>query len=112
MGKAKTVSSNPETAKVMNRFFEVLELLVASKVIRGKKTYCTLYNIDRANMYKQQKGSTRGLFEMDWIVPLVLDFNVSADWLLTGRGAMFTNKDKIVPQQSFKNKKVSPAPVG
>ena len=112
MARAKTVATNPETVKVLNRFFESLDLLIASKAIRGKKTYCTLYGIDRANMYKQQKNLSRGVFEMDWFVPLVLDFNVSADWLLTGRGAMFTNKDKIVPQQSFKNKKASPAPVG
>ncbi len=75
--------------KVIERFYEAIDLLIINKKIRGKNTYCKLAGIDSRNFYNQKNDMQRGWFQISWIVPLVSDFGVSAEWLLTGNGEVF-----------------------
>ncbi len=78
-----------ETKKVIERFFEALDALIVKKEIRGVNTYCRLYEIDRRNLMAQRKDLNRGWFKVSWLVPMVREYKVSAEWLLTGFGKMF-----------------------
>ena len=78
-----------ETIAVIGRFFEALEVLIASKAIHGIQTYCNDFGIDKRNLYAQKKDLNRGFFEVYWILPLIKNYSISSDWLLFGKGNMF-----------------------
>lgn len=80
------------TKQIICRFFDALDFIVEKKTIRGIKTYCDAYGIDRRNLYNQRKNLDRGWFQASWLYPLVTVYNISAEWLITGKGGMF-NKD-------------------
>lgn len=80
----------PDSIEIVKRFFAALEFLIASKVIRGKKTFTDRYDINRWNFNTIQKNPDNGMFQVAWLGYLVRDFGVSAEWLLTGRGRMLS----------------------
>ena len=88
--------------KIVARFFEALDTLIAKKVIRGKKTFTTKYGINRGSFYRLEKDKSRDILQLEWLAGLITDYNVSADWLLTGRGSMFTTEP--IGRTKFENK--------
>jgi hypothetical protein len=76
--------------QVIQRFFEVLQTLKEKKVIRGINTFCVKYDINRRNLWQLQQNPERDILKLSWLTALVYDYFVSPDWLLTGRGRMFT----------------------
>lgn len=83
-----TRSYTEVTIDIMLRFYEAVDALIESKRIRGKQTYCTLAGIDKRNFYGQRKDINRGWFQVSWMVPLITEFGLSSEWLLTGKGKM------------------------
>ncbi len=80
-----------ESIKITQRFFTVLYELKKRRVIRGKQTFTDRYNINRWNLNALEKGQgTVKSVQLDWLVYLVRDYGVSARWLLTGEGKIFT----------------------
>jgi hypothetical protein len=77
------------TKHVMERFYSALDAIIAKGDIRGVNTYCRLYDIDRRNFLAQRKDLDRGWFQVSWLYPMVKEYDVSAEWLLTGSGRMF-----------------------
>ena len=75
--------------QIMERFYSALDAIIAMKKIRGVNTYCRLNNIDRRNFIAQRKDLERGWFQLSWLYPMVMEYGVSAKWLLTGFGRMF-----------------------
>jgi hypothetical protein len=73
----------------MERFYSSLDAIIAMGTIRGVNTYCILYDIDRRNFLAQRKDMDRGWFQLSWLYPMVKEYGVSAEWLLTGMGKMF-----------------------
>ena len=84
-----------ETLSIIARFFQTIDFLVSAKLMRGKATYCRLYNIDRRNFDAQSKNHSLGIFQVSWLLGLINDFRISAEWLMTGKGDMF-KKDKSI----------------
>ncbi|MDR2936660.1 MAG: hypothetical protein LBU80_04890 [Rikenellaceae bacterium] len=84
----------PDTVEIVKRFYEALAFLIASKAIRGKKTFTDRYGINRWNFNTIQKQPDNGMFQVAWLGYLVKDFGVSAEWLLTGRGGMLQTGKK------------------
>lgn len=84
--------NTPVSKQVMERFYSALDAIIAKKDIRGIATYCNLYEIDRRNLYAQRKDLDRGWFQVSWLYPLVKEYGVNAEWLLTGTGRMFKNQ--------------------
>ncbi len=77
------------TKDIKQRFFAAVDELIARKVIRGKQTYCRLYDIDKRNFYSQANNLYEANLKLYWLVPLVSVYGISAHWLLTGKGRMF-----------------------
>ena len=82
--------NTPVTQEIIGRFYESLDAVIANKTIRGVQTYCSLYGIDRRNLLANRKDLSRGWFQVSWLVPLIDIYGVSARWLMTGRGNMFS----------------------
>jgi len=79
----------PESQQIVGRFFEALNMLIESKKIRGKQTFIKKYGINRWNLLTLEKDNSRDIFQVAWLSHMVKDFNISAEWLLTGKGGMF-----------------------
>ena len=77
---------------ITKRFFKALEEIIAKKQLRGIQTFANLYEIDKRNLYKIKKKPEVFTLKPYLLSILVKDFSVSADWLLTGRGDIFTKK--------------------
>lgn len=82
-----------DSQKVIKRFFEAIYALKAAGRIRGKQTFTNQYEINRWNFNTLEKEPERDIFQTAWLTYLVRDYGVSAKWLLTGIGDMFTNKN-------------------
>ena len=78
---------NPKGQAINARFFEALEALIQIKAVNSFHEFCTLYKVDRRNMERLQREPHRE-FPMFLLATLVLDFGISANWILTGRGRM------------------------
>ncbi|MCM1221171.1 MAG: hypothetical protein NC548_42495 [Lachnospiraceae bacterium] len=74
---------------IKERFFKAIVALIESKKLRGRQTYCRLYDIDKRNFYSQEKDLQEAKLKLYWLVPLVTEYGISAHWLLTGAGQMF-----------------------
>jgi aromatic ring-cleaving dioxygenase len=86
--------NNPESIKIIERFYQALDQVIANKLIRGKKTFCDRHGIDRWNLNTVRKKPESDMFQMSWISDLCNDFGISVEWIMTGRGGMFVEKDQ------------------
>ena len=77
---------------MIKRFFEAFKLLKEAKIIHGKQTFTTKYGINRWNLNSLQKDMSRDIFQTALLIYYVNDYGISAEWLLTGKGGVFTNK--------------------
>lgn len=75
--------------QINQRFFQALEQVISLGLIRGVQTFTREHNIDRRNLLRVKKEPTDNSLNIEWIYHLVNDFNISADWILTGKGSMF-----------------------
>jgi hypothetical protein len=80
--------------EIIKRFFEVIYALKEQKVIRGKQTFTAKYGINRWNLNTLEKNHSSDIFQVEWLVHLVNDYEASAQWLITGKGQMFITKKK------------------
>ena len=79
-----------EGQKITQRFFEAVEALISRRDIRGQKTLSNELGIDNSIMCKLKKEPETFTLKPEYIHHIVVKFNVSAQWLITGRGKMFT----------------------
>jgi len=92
--EAKTVSK--QTQDVQRRFFEAIDLLIAAGKLAGLQTFCDDHGLHRAK-YSNLRSALRNpehnarykFIDIDALVYLVKEYNICAEWLLTGRGEMF-----------------------
>lgn len=80
---------SPDAVAIIGRFFAAYDAALANGLIRTVSAFCDGNCIDKRHFYAQRKDPGRGYFEVGWLVPLVRDCGVSANWLLTGKGMMF-----------------------
>ncbi|MEG1729985.1 MAG: hypothetical protein RR280_10655, partial [Bacteroidaceae bacterium] len=71
-----------EGIAVTNRFFEAIDMLKAQKVIRGLQTFTNANDINRWNLNTVKAQPEVSVLKPEWIVYLVRDYGISADWIL------------------------------
>ena len=94
----KTIT--PKAIEIQRRFFEALDIMIASGQIKGLKTFCTTHGFNRTK-YSRIKNAlgmpietmTYKMIDLDAIAALCSDFGVNPEWLLLGIGDML-KKDK------------------
>ena len=84
----------PDSQKIISRFFQALYYLKAQHIIRGKQTFTSKFEINRWNMNTLEKDMSRDIFQPAWLTYLVEEYNISAEWLLTGRGDIMPRQQK------------------
>ncbi len=95
-----------ESKQITTRFFEALYALKARGVIRGKQTFTARYGINRWNLNAVEKGQgTQNSVQLAWLVYLIADYGVSAEWLMAGRGEMFVATKSLKKQKIPTTKK-------
>lgn len=80
---------SPEGIAVTKRFFEALDMLKAQRRIRGLLTFTKAHDINYWNINTVRNQPESSVLKPEWITYLVIDYGVSADWVITGRGGMF-----------------------
>ena len=83
---------NEQSQIIVRRFFEAIQRLIDEGTLNGKKTFCDRYNINRWNFITCSREPQRDIFQAAWLYYLVKDYNVSAEWLLTGEGEMYRKR--------------------
>ena len=86
--------------EIQHRFFEALGILISTKKIDSLQSFCESYDLHRpkySRLRKQDKENIKiesgyKFIDIDALSYLVSDYKVSANWLLTGIGEMFTNQ--------------------
>lgn len=81
-----------DSQKVIIRFFKAIYYLKNQRIIRGKNTFTENFGINRWNMNSLEKDMSRDIFQVAWLTYIVTEYNVSAEWLLTGKGSILTNR--------------------
>jgi hypothetical protein len=95
--------NNPESIAIIKRFYEAIDILIASKNLRGIQSFTREHGINRWNFVTVRKKPESDMFQLVWISHLVKDFNVSTKWIMTGQGDMFAAKPTL--RLGFKNRK-------
>ena len=93
--EAKVVS--PQTQAIQKRFFDAIDALIAHGKLAGLQTFCTDNDLHKAK-YSNLRTATRNpehdarykFIDIDALVYLVRDYKVNCEWLLLGRGGMFS----------------------
>lgn len=91
---SKTRKYHKDTIAVITRFITVLELMHENKKL-NIPDYFEDAGINPISYYKQKAGpTTKGYFEIAWVISLITNYNVSPEWILLGKGEMFNKKIK------------------
>ncbi len=88
-------SINPRAVAIQRRFFEALELAISSGRLKGLKSFCDAHDLNRPkyssirnSLGKPADETTYKMIDIDALAALCADLDVSAEWLLLGRGKM------------------------
>lgn len=93
---------SPDSVRITERFFDAIQILKQYKALRGKQTFTRRYGINQRNFWQLEKDKSKDIMQIAWLKYLCEDYGVSAEWLLTGKGKIFTVEPK--PKTHFKNK--------
>lgn len=77
-----------EHIEIVGRFFEALENLKATRRIRGLQTFARSCGVDRRSLRRLMAQPEKYSLKVGWVVHLVREYGINADWLLTGEGKM------------------------
>ena len=90
--------------EVTKRFFRAIDQLKSDKRVRGRQTVCSKLGINRRNLWQLEQNMESDILKLRWLTDLVVEYGISAEWLLTGAGSIYTIYKK--------GSSVSEAPVG
>lgn len=75
-----------EGIKITKRFFEAIDYLKKEKTIRGLKTFTKKHGINYWNLVTVRNHPDRSVLKPEILSWVVIDYGISAEWLLTGKG--------------------------
>lgn len=79
---------NEKSQRINKRFYEAFDILIATGQIKSLHSFCVENGIDRRNFVRLREEPQRE-FQLSLLSVLVSEYNVSAEWLLLGRGNIF-----------------------
>jgi len=82
---------DPINIQIKERFYDAFDKLYELGYIRTRQSFLDKYGIDRGNFIATRKNNTRRV-DSRLLSILVIDYGVSGDWLLSGKGKMFQIK--------------------
>lgn len=77
-----------EHLEIVSRFFEALTWLKETRRIRGLQTFARSCGVDRRSLRRLMAQPEKYSLKVGWVVHLVREYGINADWLLTGEGQM------------------------
>ena len=80
--------NNPQSQEVIERFFNAIRYLENENIIKSRLEFCQKYGIQHSSFYRTEQNPASQMFQINWLTILICDYNISASWLLTGRGEM------------------------
>jgi len=78
-----------EGVAITKRFFQAIDMLQMQHTIRGLQTFTREHGLNRWNMITLKESPDIRVLKPECLAYLVQDYDVSAEWLLTGVGPMF-----------------------
>ena len=78
-----------ENKQICKRFFLAFNRLIEIGKIDSAYSFSNKYGIDRRNFQRTYKDHDTHTIKLGWLSILVRDYEVSSEWLLTGKGQMF-----------------------
>lgn len=72
--------------EISTRFSEAWNTATTKRGSKNK--FFEKYGIDKRNFYRALREMDKHNIDVSWIAAVVIEFEVSADWILTGRGEM------------------------
>ena len=85
MPKITTTALPCSQSEVVARYFEALDHLLAAGRIDSLRKFSERYHIVRQNMLRLRNDPERK-FDLRFLTILVIDYDIKAEWLLTGQG--------------------------
>lgn len=86
--------------KVTKRFFEAIDYLKKRKTIRGLGTFTRNHGVNKWNLITVRKQPECSVLKPELLTWLVIDYGISAEWLLTGKGEILSETcSKFVPTE-------------
>lgn len=82
---------------ITTRFFYAIDKLKEEKKIRGLQTFTREYDINYWNISTVKKQPERSVLKPEWLYYLVKNYNVSSEWLITGRGSFYRKTKNVAP---------------
>lgn len=83
-----------ESIAISQRFFVALEQLIQTGRVKSISEFGKRYGLVPRNMYFQRAEPSRQIIRPSWLAYLSRDYQVSAQWLLTGEGPMMTQTNE------------------
>ena len=87
-----------EGVEITNRFFEAISCLAQKKVIRGLQTITRRYDMNYWNTCTLRSNPSGCVLKPQYIHRLVVDYGISAEWIITGEGEMFKKLPNASPK--------------
>lgn len=81
--------NNPESIKIIDRFFEAFDALKAMGKIKRNQQFIDQYEIPKSTFYDSRRNRESDRFQISWLAHLINDYGISAEWLFSGKGKMF-----------------------
>lgn len=79
---------NPQSQEIVARFYEAIQYLINNGELRSMREFTEKYDILYSNFHKAMTDHARQVFQISWLTPLITDYSISANWLMTGSGSM------------------------
>lgn len=78
--------------EISERFFKAIDALKSKGEIKGLQTFTKMHGLNYGNINTMKHNLTRRTFRIEYLSYIAEDFGVSCEWLLLGKGDMFTQK--------------------
>ena len=77
---------SPQSQQISLRFAEAWKTVSAERGV--KEEFFKKYGIAKSNFFRAIRNVKNNKIDTYWMAAVVMEFSVSADWILTGRGSM------------------------